>query len=357
MMLKRFSACLCCALLMLTPSLVASAEDEAQAALILTGKVEAKETTTIAAPMGGAVLPFQLKAGDHVDAGDTLFTIDTTKVYAPLDGTVTGIFAQPGDTAAYAQNRYGALCYIEPEESLIIQTTTTTGYDRGRSHTLYIGDEVFLATASNTQTGVGRVISLSGDTFSVEVQDGQIALYDNVSIYYDARLSPESRVGRGDVTRANAIAVTADGAVLRVLVQDGQQVQRGDVLFEMVSGTLDAMVPVDANVLAPHDGIVETVSAQTGQNVAKDQTMATLHTLDVLTLVSSVSEVDLPEVKPGAKVSISFDGLPGRSYAGTIRSVSGTGTVSDNYTEYAVYIDFTPDDEVRLGMSGTAYPE
>lgn len=335
----------------------ALAEEEAPkpAPIILTGKVEAKETVTVYAPFGGTVQDYTVRAGDAVAEGDVLFTLDTIKVYAPLDGTVRGIFAEEGDTAAYVQGIYGALCSIEPDNQLTVQATSSERYDSEENRYLHLGETVYIRSTSGDRKGVGRLIQQSGETFSVEVESGTLRLTDNVNLYRDSRYEAESRIGRGIVMRTSAVPVSGEGAVVSIAVQDGQTVARGDVLFELVSGTLDGMQPVSPEARAPQDGIVASVSAVAGQASAKNQPLASIYLMEQLQLVSSVSEEDIGRVAVGDAVRITFDNIADTTYEGTVASISGLGTPTENYASYTVYVDFTPDDSVRLGMSAIGY--
>ena len=90
------------------------------------GTIEAVRTQTIAAPHSGRVGDFAVREGDMLSAGDALFTLSADKIYADFDGTITGVFAQPGDSAASVQDRYGALCYME-RDTLYTANCTTAG--------------------------------------------------------------------------------------------------------------------------------------------------------------------------------------------------------------------------------------
>lgn len=353
-MRKTISIALC---LLLAALPVISLAEDTGSALIFTGKVEAKDTVTIKAPFGGAVQDFTLQVGDGVSSGDALMALGTTKIYAPYDGTVRGVFAKPGDAASAVQNRYGALCYIEPAETFLVQATTSNAYNDQENRTLHMGEKLYLSASSGDREGVGRVITVSGEVYVIEVTEGDLEARDTVNIFRDSDYTSESRVGRGSVTRNEPIAIAApDGSILSVSVREGSNVKRGDVMFEVVSGTFDALKTTGATVYAPVDGVVASIAATGGQMANKDQPLLTLYTRDTFQLVSTVTELDVQEIAAGDTVKIVLDGLPGSEYTGTIVAISGIGSMSDNYTEYAVRIDFTPDDAVRLGMSGTAYP-
>ena len=56
--------------------------------LSLNGTVEAGVTVPVYAPIGGTVERVDAESGMHVEAGDTLFSYRTEKVYASEDGVL-----------------------------------------------------------------------------------------------------------------------------------------------------------------------------------------------------------------------------------------------------------------------------
>ena len=81
-------------------ALTAPAPASAEKALELEGTLQAARTVTLLAPYSGVVSDVEVKTGDALAAGDALLSIATAKTYADFDGTVTGVFAVPGDSAA-----------------------------------------------------------------------------------------------------------------------------------------------------------------------------------------------------------------------------------------------------------------
>lgn len=88
------------------------------------GKVVAGDAVSVTAPFGGTVSNFRLRAGSRISVGDAVATINTTKVYAPADGTIAGVFAQTGDAVEDVKARWGAVMYIMPSHK----------YKIGRAH-------------------------------------------------------------------------------------------------------------------------------------------------------------------------------------------------------------------------------
>lgn len=112
--MKKFVALLLTVAL-LTP-LCALAEDVETAAVsnvTANAVAESENVYKITAPYSGVLLPFDLESGDPVSKGDTLFALDTVKVYAPVDGTVQAVFAEPGDLCEDVTALYGMIACIE----------------------------------------------------------------------------------------------------------------------------------------------------------------------------------------------------------------------------------------------------
>ena len=72
-------------------------------------------------------------------------------------------------------------------------------------------------------------------------------------------VSTASRIGRGTVGRTKTVAVNAEGSVLKMHVKAGDTVERGELLFETVTGTLDGLYAPDKQVVSDTAGVIATV--------------------------------------------------------------------------------------------------
>ena len=70
------------------------------------GTVTSGNLLLVQAPFGGKVTDIRVRVGDLVMEGDTLAGISTTPVYAPIEGTVTGLYITEGDK--------GVVCVASP---------------------------------------------------------------------------------------------------------------------------------------------------------------------------------------------------------------------------------------------------
>lgn len=315
----------------------------------LDGEIVCVSPVSVRAPFGGQIEDFTLRTGMRLDAGETVLSIATQAVYAPVDGIVTGVAAQPGESVESVLSRYGALCYIEDENIYAVTASTANAYNDEENKIVYAGETVYLKNPNvSGREGEGVITSVSGNVFTIQITDKDtLRLANTVDVYREDDHDEKSRIGRGRVERAAATAVSGTGSVLAVHVQEGQQVKRGDLLFETVTGTLDAFAPVDAAVCAPEAGSLKQVNVSAGSRVQKDDVLFILHPDTALEAMVYADEEDVALLEEGMDVRITFDALEGVSARGEIVSIAGVPDAQG----YAVYASFVLPEGVREGMS------
>ena len=345
-MKKKMSLLLCVMLLAMTPAALAEG-------IVIDGTIEAGRTLTITAPYTGMVGDFTAQAGDVIAAGESLFPLTAQTVYAETDGTVTGLFALPGDSAEGAVSRYGALCYVE-RDVLFEAACTTTGADSDTEDKIvHPGETVYLKSTQNSdRSGVGRVTSVSGSSYTVEITDeGNLRLNESLKVYRDRAHDADSCIGSGRTSRIDPVAITATGYVLAVHVTDGQKVARGDALFTIVPEQLAGLQGGEAAAVMPQDGVLLSVSAQSGIQAAKDSVLAAYCPAGEMQLVCPVDEMDLAGVEVGARVSVTLDAYEDAPLEGEVVKIAAA---ADENGEYAVTIALEENEYVRIGMSAAA---
>lgn len=346
------------ALLLLQPTLAA-------AETMFSGVVTAGETQVITAPYGGIVQDVAVRAGDSVKIGDPIASIATTRVYAMTDGTVSGVFAREGDAAADIKDRYGALVFIEPMNRYTLEASTEKAYNSSENRYIHIGETVYLScTKDGTHQGRGIVTAISKEDeqqYTVEVTGGEFYMGESVAIYRSEDYAAESRIGRGTVGRTAPVAVSGEGSVLRVHVRAGDVVERGELLLETVSGTLDGLYAPDTQVVSDRVGVIASVDAGNGVAVEKGAKIAAIYPTDAMQVSMVISESDLMDVSVGKQATIEFNWNADaeKRFEGEITAISylneekeeGAGSAA----QYVAYIGFEPDDTVRLGMTVVVY--
>ena len=359
---RKFSLCLLAAVLAVMTGATALAS------MSFEGKVIASDTVVISAPFGGLIDNVALRKGDVVHVGDAVATIQTTKVYAPMDGTISGIFAKEGDDTEGINARYGAVMYLEPTNKYVVTASTEKAYNSSATKYVHVGERVYLScTKDGSHVGTAVVTSISdvdesGNTpYKLEVTSGDFYMGETVGIFRDISYEPATRIGRGTIQQNAAVQVKGSGSVLKLDVEVGDRVERGELLFETVEGVLDGLYAVDNTIISGYDGIVASVDASQGSSVEKGGKLISVYPTDAMQIEVQVSEMDLNDIHEGDRVSIEFewdadgtlslDGVvSGISYVGAQKA---DGTVGD--AAYSAYVDFTPVASVRMDMSVIVY--
>jgi len=337
---------------LLAAMLLATGGAQAAGNLSLNGTVEAGVTLPVYAPIGGTVDSVSAEQGVKVNAGETLLTYKTDKIYASQDGTVAGVFVQPGDDAETITNRYGADLYLEGTAKYTISASTSRAYSSVDTTFIHTGETVYLVCRSAaTRKGTGIVTAVDGSSYTVQVTEGNFIAGDSVNIFRDASYSDKQKLGRGSITRLSPEAVNGTGAVVNVAVQDGARVQRGDLLMETLTGTYDGYEMPGTDVTAEEAGIVTSVSVEPGTVVTKGDIVAKIAPISGMQVAVSVSADDRKDLKAGDKVTIELESDDSKTYDGTVRYVSEVPEEDTETVSYRAVIDFTPDENVVFGLS------
>jgi biotin carboxyl carrier protein len=315
------------------------------------GEIVCVAPVSVRAPFGGQVDDFTWREGMRVQMGETVLSLRTQKVYAPADGVVTGLRVQAGDSAQTVIERYGALCYLESEGRYTVTASTAGAANREENRLVHAGETVYLKNPNAAgRTGEGVVTGVSGSAYTIEVTDaGTLRSGDEVSIFREADYEESSRIGRGRTARAQALAISAAGSVLRVHVQEGAAVTRGDLLFDVVSGELDGLQAASEQIAAPLRGTVAQMHVSAGSRVQKDDVLFTLHPDKALEVKISVDEEDVAFFDGALHAQVEIEALEGKRLEGTVVSVAG----APDEAGYAVYIALDLPEGAREGMRVT----
>jgi len=320
------------------------------------GTVVSENPVAVTAPFGGMVERLQVQAGDYVNAGDMLAIVRTTKVYAPHDGEITGLFAQEGDMVEHVANRYGAAMYITPSNKFTIQADTDYAYATADNLYVHLGEEVYIRSYNFQiyNEGTGIITAVDGEDYTVETTDGEFWMGETVSMYRDADYDKTSRIGRGDVSRTAEIAVTDGGSIVAMHVQEGERVVRGQLLYETVSGELRDLVADGNQIKTAVGGIVESMNVTVGTDVTQGGLVAAICPRDHMQIVMDVNEYDLIDIAVGDTVALTFtyDDMGFSTGNGTVCAISDISFSTDtSNVTYAVYIEFSATEDTRLGMT------
>ncbi len=159
------------------------------------------------------------------------------------------------------------------------------------------------------------------------------------------------------------------GRIEEILVKEGGQVNKGDILAWMSSTERAALVDAARSqgdealkyweeaykktpIVSPIDGEVIVRSVESGQTVSSSDAVLVLS--DRLVVSAQFDETDIGRVKVGQKAIISLDAYPDVEIEGIVDHIAYESKILNNVTIYDV--DIMPDDIpdiLRSGMSVT----
>lgn len=342
MMNKMMSVAAFAAALTLTASCALAATADA--------KIVAPNTEKITAPFAGTLLPFDYETGDSVSAHETLFTLDTTPVYATQAGTVSAVFASVGDDASGVAAHYGALAVIEPKNALYIDASTDQAYNDADNRYIHVGETLYLKLGNDKGTGV--VTSVSGKKYTVEILSGSFDVDDTVRCFRESTTPSDSEVGRGKVTRYADVQVNANsGRIAAVHVKPGDAVEVGDLLFELVDAQSEKNA--SCSIAASKDGVITSMNTASGAQVYRGQLLCEVADLSTLELSAEVDELDLNSIAVGDTLSYTLDAFDGENFTGTVTQIYSVGAKKQNATYFDVRITLPAGKTLLPGMNGT----
>lgn len=132
---------------------------------------------------------------------------------------------------------------------------------------------------------------------------------------------------RQRVAEARATLARAESGLHQVQVREAEVSRAAARLREAQADLAVAELAVaHTEVRAPIGGVVSKKSVEVGQIVRMGQPLLAIVPLHDVWVVANFKETQLARIHPGLRAEITVDGLPGRTYHGTVDSISaGTG--------------------------------
>ena len=347
--MKKFLAFLMLAAMMLSVC-TASAET-----LPIDGKVVSIQSYPIISQANGMIEQINFSVGDAVQANDCIATIATTKVYAPVAGTVY-IWGNVGDRIDDVATEYGAVAYIEPENPYTI--TTSPVDSNGRAVTVHLGQKVYLICVTDgKKTGEGVITSASASEYTVRVENNIFDASDMVSIYTTPDHKASNWIGRGYLKRIDNVSCAGTGYIINTHVQSGDRVKKGDLLYETLEGRFSPEGNQLNQILAPQNGVIEEMNLRLFQETNELAIAAVIYPDSSLRVQALIPEFVLKDYQVGDTVYIIAQSSDGnqRPVTGVIEKISRIPEVTESRYDvcYAAFIKVSDRSELYYGMNVT----
>ena len=332
-----------------------------------TGTLEADDVQDINVLSLLTVDKVYVEAGDVVEKGDLLATVDTvsvksalqtlqselesldaqiedekdetvsTKIKSSVSGRVKKIYAKKGDGVTDVMQQDGALALLSLDGKMAVEIET--------SESVSVGDDVTV-TLSDGSTVDGTVETASGTRVVITMTDNGPAYGDTVTVSKDGKT-----LGSGDLYIHSELTVTGyTGTVSSVSVKENQKVSDGTVLFKLkstgktatyeklvaeraeVAEALGQVVALynDPNLYAEFSGTVQSVNCEDAEVVKTESDSTTASDSSSTTADSETDSAAGSETSSDEKTdSATESGTSTDSNGSSVENTKGATSQSD----------------------------
>lgn len=120
------------------------------------------------------------------------------------------------------------------------------------------------------------------------------------------------------------VSPRVSGKIVEINVESGDRVEKGRVLARLDDLSLPAGSNLDLTLLrSPIDGMVVYVPAHEGEVGVPGQPAVMLVDTSDLYITANIEETDLHRVRPGQRVDVTIDSIPGHVFTGRVDSILG----------------------------------
>lgn len=312
--------------LLLTASALAEAYEGVTAPL---------STTVVSAGVSGVVQALDIEAGSHINAGDVMASMKPERAFAAQDGSISLVNAREGDKID------GTLLELMPLECYLIYCTVEKAYQSAESMLVHSGETVYArCTTDGSHRAVGVLTEIEGEDYRVVTLGGELYLGETVYLYRSDTFAASQRIGIGTVVSNDTQSYEASGTVSRLIVDEGDAVERGQLLYEINGGTIDA----------PVSGIVTAVDVKAGEAVEEGQAVAEIVPDDQVCVEIQVGEAEASDFSKGQRVTLTQTcDAEEKAFGGTV--IDSAWLAEDALFTVRILPD--ADTQLPLGMSVT----
>ena len=342
-----------------------------------TGNISLSDSASVSPTISGTVSNLQVKAGDAVTKGQTLFTVVNPQLDLDVSNA-TNSYNQAVDGVQKAQ-----LSVLQAEQSLD-QLETQKAAESSASAAQVASSVELSAASADPVTDTTSPPTTVPTTSTTETSSSTTSTSSPTStsppttvprttttVPQTTTTFPRTTTTGGGSSGSQPSTTTTTISALQIEVAEQQvtsaklsvtaaqaQVTSAKLALQQAKDTA-----AERTVTAPIAGVVTTLNVQNGDTLgssgggasgASSSTPIIITDTNSLEAIISLAETDVPNVKVGQKAVITFNALPNLTLSGKVQSVDTQGTNSQGVVTYnATIVPDTTDPSVKGGMSVT----
>jgi HlyD family secretion protein len=346
----------------------AGTTQQLQTATVTRGSLQATVSAagTIAAPAqvavqfqnSGQVVAVNVKVGDQVKAGQVMASLDSTSLEAALASAQAGLDMAQAQLAATQKGPLAS--QVKSDEAAL--ASAQAAFRAAQAKTTNLGDQLVIdqnnldnaaTELNNAQNAYSNLFEFvrSGNPRGAYVPpagqqwSSQKAALDDAKINYEVAVATYN-LDAANVNNSSLASAAAQVAQAQANLDDlkstptPQDVQLAELSVQNAQLALDQakLNLTKSQLIAPFDGVVAQVNLQAGQQSSDSAQPVILANLSQLEAQVLVAETDVPRVKVGQPVQVTFDALPNQTFDASVVEVAYVGTVTSGVVNYPVTI-------------------
>lgn len=349
------------------------------------------DTEALTVPAGVEVTEVLAEAGDTVQQGDLLATVDVATVMSALSdiqgelktldnaindakddtvssyistrvsGRVKALYGQPNMDVTACMADSGALALLSLDGKMALDLKTSA---------LQKGDSVTVILEDGTQKE-GAVESALDGTVSITLTDNGPKLDETVQVVDDAG----TVLGSGKLYIHSPLAITGyAGTISWVSVSENSWASSGSTLFQLrgtdFSANYDSLLRKRAELeetqmslltlyrdgayLAPMDGRVSSVEYdEDTADTSVETGLLTLSPDKQVSITISVDETDILALKEGQTAQVEVSSVSEETFSGTVTEIGKVADTSSGVTQYSAEITLDRQAGMLTGMTAS----
>lgn len=369
------------------------------------GTITAADSYNVTSLVTGTVLTADFEVGDTVQAGDVLYTIDSSDANTQLEqaqlsltqaqnsydeavdaqyirssiaGTLVSLDVRAGDLVQQGQQ----IATVRDDSTMLL----TLEFPAADAANFYAGQSATVTLNGTFEQISGTVLSVSGAdavssgnmltrTVTISVQNSgsltaamaAVAEINGVSSLASANLQYQ---------REQTITASSSGTVAALCVSAGSKVSAGTALVQISDDSITKQIDNAYNnlrsaqlsmentqeqldnytITAPISGTIVQKNVKAGEKISTGgtSTLCTIYDMSYLEMTVNVDELEIRSIEAGQKATITVDAVSDRTYEGVVTSVLNVGTTSGGTTTYPVTIRIDDTENLMSGMNATA---
>ncbi len=276
-----------------------------------------------------------------VSESGQVLTSNRTSITTQASGIVSQVYVKNGDTVT------------QGEKIASIQLDKAGQQQESQAWASYLSAKNSLASAQSSMYSLQSTMFSKWKTYTDLAENSTYQNPDG-SPNTANRTLPQFTTAQDDWLKAEA-----DYQNQQSVINQGQSALNSAWLsYQKVSSDITAPIAGRIDDLTIAQGMQVAGSALTnasGSTGSSSQFVASIKSEGKPIIQVSISEVDAVKVKEGQSVTVTFDALPGKTFAGEVLGVNTNGQVSNGVTTYPATTQLDlPDDSILPNMSATA---